>query len=230
MKLIYAVHILTGTLGLLSGYAALAATKGGSLHRRVGMLFVYSMLIMAVFGATIAGVNDVAPAINFPAALITSTLIITSLTTVRPEIGSRALSIGLMLVSLGVGGAMLVWGFEAMAGGRKFGMPAFPFLLFGVVGTLAAVGDLRVMVSGALTGSRRLARHLWRMTFALFFAALSASVQFSKMAPQPLKVPIMAVPMLVVLAALIYWMWRVRIRQSLRGLVVKAPQAALEVA
>ena len=39
--------------------------------------------------------------------------------------------------------------------------------------TLAIVGDLRVIRMGGLKGPRRLARHLWRMCFALFIAAAS---------------------------------------------------------
>jgi hypothetical protein len=227
MKLIYAVHILAGTLGLLSGYVALATTKGGSTHRRVGMLFVYSMLTMAVFGATITAARGIAPAVNYPAAIITSMLIITSLVTVKPELGSRLSALGLTLISFGVGLPMLWWGAEAAANGTKFGMPAFPFFMFGVIGTLAGLGDLRLLRTGPLSGAPRLARHLWRMCFALFFAALSASVQFAKMVPRDFRMPIMVIPMLTVLVALIYWLWRVRVRRSLRGLVVASPQPAM---
>lgn len=223
MQMTYLVHIVGGALGLLTGYVALYAAKGGTLHRKSGMLFVYTMLTMAAFGLTIAITRGIAPAINIPAASLTASLIITSLTTVRPlRAGSRWLDLGAMLLSLGVGGIMLTWGFEAVAsGGRRNGMPAFPFFMFGVVGMLAAIGDLRVMRSGALKGAPRLARHLWRMCFALFIAALSASVQFGKMIPKPYRVPgLLAVPVVLVLVTMFYWMWRVRIRRSLRGLVV----------
>jgi hypothetical protein len=229
MRMTYAVHILAGTLGLLTGYVALYAGKGTPLHRRSGMLFVFAMVTMAVFGMTIAVVRGIAPAINVPAALLTFALVITALTTVRPlGAASRWLDLGATLVALGVGVIMLNWAFEAVAnGGTRNGMPAFPFFLFGIVGMLAFLGDLRVMRSGALTGASRLARHLWRMCFALFIAALSASVQFARMAPQALRIPIMVVPMLVVLVAMFYWLWRVRIRRSLRGIVVvRAAQAA----
>ena len=161
MRMTYLVHILAGTLGLLTGYVALYAAKGSVLHRRSGMLFVFTMVTMAVFGLTIAVVRDIAPAINIPAATLTFSLVITSLTTVSPRLsvlGSRPVAFALMLVSLAVGLVMLSWGFEAVAnGGTRNGMPAFPFFMFGVVGTLAGIGDLRVMRSGALTGARRTA-------------------------------------------------------------------------
>jgi hypothetical protein len=232
MRMTYLVHIAAGSLGLLAGYVALYAAKGGTLHRKSGMLFVYAMLTMAVFGMTIAIVRGIAPAINVPAALMTASLIVTALTTVRPSIpGSRWFDLGAMLVSLAVGLSMLTWGFEAIANGdRRNGMPAFPFFMFGVVGMLAAIGDVRVLRSGPLKGASRLARHLWRMSFALFLAALSFSVQMAKMLRKVMDVPggLVALPMLVVLVTMLYWLWRVRIRRSLRGIaVVRAAEPAI---
>ena len=231
MRMTYLVHILAGTLGLLTGYVALYAAKGSVLHRRSGMLFVFTMVTMAVFGLTIAVVRDIAPAINIPAATLTLSLVITSLTTVRPlGAGTRWLNLIATIVSFAVGLTMLTWGFEALAnGGTRNGMPAFPFFMFGVVGMLAGLGDIRVMRSGPLKGAPRLARHLWRMCFALFIAALSSSVQFGKMIPEPYRVrALLVLPVLAVLVTMFYWLWRVRIRQSLRGIVVRisAPEAA----
>jgi hypothetical protein len=231
MRFTYLVHIVAGSLGLLTGYAALSAAKGGTLHRKSGMLFVYTMLTMAVFGLAIAVVRGIAPAINVPAALLTSSMAITALTTVRPlETGSRWVDLGATVVSFAVGLVMLSWGFEAIAnGGKRNGMPAFPFFLFGIVGMLAGIGDLRVIRSGPLTGARRLARHLWRMCFALFIAALSASVQFVKMVPEPFRSirPLFVLPVLMVIVAMFYWLWRVRFRRSLQGIVrLRAPEIA----
>lgn len=222
MRLTYLVHIVAGTLGLLTGYVTLYAAKGGALHRKSGMLFVYSMLTMAGVGMTIAVVRGIAPSINIPAALLTFTLVITSLATVRPlGASSRWLNLGAMLVSLAVGVTMLTWGFEALAnGGTRDEMPAFPYFMFGIVGTLAAIGDVRMIRSGPLKGAPRLARHLWRMCFALFIAALSASVQFGKMIPEPFRIrALLALPVLAILVTMFYWLWRVRIRRSLRGIV-----------
>jgi uncharacterized membrane protein len=84
MRTILLVHVLAGGLGLLLGYVALAASKGTPLHRKNGLLFVYVMTTMSVTGMIVSGVGGVAPAINIPAAALTSYLVITSLTTVRP--------------------------------------------------------------------------------------------------------------------------------------------------
>lgn len=230
MEVTVLLHILAGTVGLVCGYIALFVVKGATVHRRSGMLFVYAMLTMATFGAVLAIGRSKAPAINIPAASLTSYLIITALTTVKPLApGSRKarwLEVGAMLVALGIGSVMLIWGIEAVGnGGRRNGMPAFPFFMFATFGLLGAAGDLRVMRFGALKGTSRLARHLWRMSIALFIAALSFSVQIAGMlAKRGIHLPggVIAVPMLLVIVTMLYWLWRVRVRRSLRGLAVRA--------
>ena len=98
------MHVLAGGLALGTGYVALAATKGSSLHRRSGMLFVYTMLAMACSGTAIAAIQGVAPAINVPAGMLTAYLVITALTTVRPPSGTiRRIDRAAMLVALAGG-------------------------------------------------------------------------------------------------------------------------------
>lgn len=224
------VHIIAGGLGLVSGYVALYSTKGAPLHRRSGMLFVYVMLTMTLTALVIAAVRGVEPATNIPAALLTGYLVITALITVRssdPRPGR--LDLLLMLVALGVGLTSLIFGFEALSSvdGRRNGMPAFPFLLFGVVGTLASVLDLRMIRAGGLRGASRLARHLWRMCFALFIAAMSFFLGQADEIPKAFRIPVLlALPVLAVLVTMGYWLWHVRIRRSFRGIVrVGSPEA-----
>ena len=211
------LHIFAGALALVFGYVALFASKGSRLHRRSGRLFVYAMLAMALGGFVIAAGRSVAPAINVPAALLTAYLVVTSLATIRPpRSGSRVLQVGALLVALGVGFSSLAFAFEAVAnGGARQGMPAFPFFLFGIVALLASAGDLRLLRSGSLQGAARIARHLWRMCFALLIAALSFFIGQADEFPPALRImPLLALPMLIVLGALIYWLWRVRVRRT----------------
>lgn len=99
-------------------------------------------------------------------------------------------------------------------------MPAFPFFMFAAVGLLGSASDFRVLRSAPLTGTRRLVRHLWRMCFALFIAALSFFIGQAKVFPEPIRIrPLLALPVLAVLVTMLYWLWRVRIRRSMRGLV-----------
>lgn len=48
------VHIAGGSLAVAGGYAALFAPKGGWLHRRAGVLFVYAIIAMGI-GAMFVG-------------------------------------------------------------------------------------------------------------------------------------------------------------------------------
>ena len=230
MDMTLVVHILAGGMGLISGYVALYSAKGATLHRKSGILFVYAMLAMALLGMVIAAGRNVAPAINIPAGLLTSYLVITALLTVRPPMaGSRWLNPALMLVALGVGLTDLTFAVEAFAnGGKRNGMPAFPFILFGAVGFLGGIGDLRMMRSGPLQGAKRLARHLWRMCFALFIAAMSFFIGQARVIPEPYRNRgLLALPVLAVLVTMFYWLWRVRRKRALRGVAaVSATQDA----
>jgi hypothetical protein len=217
-----AVHILGGIVGLVAGLVALAAAKGASLHKKSGMVFVYVMLTAALTGMVVATVQDVAPAINVPAALLTSYLVVTALTTIRPlSFGGRWLDLGGMAVAIAVSAISMKFGIEAVAaGGTRKGMPAFPFFMFAAVGLLAGLSDIRVIRSGALRGASRLARHLWRMCFALFIAALSFFIGQADVFPKAIRIPgLLALPVVTVLVTMVYWLWRVRVRRSFRGIV-----------
>ena len=102
-----------------------------------------------------------------------------------------------------------------------------PFVMFGVVGLLASIGDIQVIRSGARKGPARLARHLWRMSFALFIAALSFFIGQAKVIPEPIRIrPLLALPVVAVLVTMFYWLWRVRVRRNVRGIVVGGADGA----
>lgn len=224
------LHILAGALALISGYVALYAPKGGRLHRRSGRVFVYAMLAMTVGGFLLASVRFNAwSSVNMSAATVTCYLVVTALTTVRPLAnGGRLLHVGGMLVAFCVALVDLTFGIEAIAGGgKRNGVPAFPFLMFGVIALLASIGDFRVMRSGRLQGAARIARHLWRMTFALFIAAMSFFLGQAKVIPKPIRIPgLLAIPVIAVLVTMLYWMWRVRRKRAERAMVGLSVQEA----
>ena len=45
------IHIAAGGLAMVLGAVALSVKKGGTIHRRIGLLFVYAMLVMGISGA-----------------------------------------------------------------------------------------------------------------------------------------------------------------------------------
>ena len=230
MQMSYAVHILAGSLSLIAGYVALYAAKGGRLHRTSGMVFAYSMLMMAFFGAAIAASKaNQWTSVNVSAGLVTFYLVITGVTTVRPPAaGAQWLHRLGLVVALAVGLTDVTLAFEAIAaGGSRNGVPAFPYVMFGVVALLAAAGDVRMMRSGPMQGAARLARHLWRMCFALFIAAMSFFIGQAKVIPEPIRImPLLALPVLAVLVTMFYWMWRVRARRTNRSVAgIHVPEA-----
>ena len=225
MKGTYVLHILVGGLGIVSGFLALFTVKGARLHKKVGMVFVYVMVTTALTGMVMAVVLGAAPRINVPAGLLTAYLILTALTTVRPPFaGGRTVLVVGMLVAFGAGLFNLALGAETLAGPARTRGFAVPFFMFATVGLLAGAGDLRVLRTGPRRGTHRLARHLWRMCFALFIAALSFFVGQADVIPPPFRIrPLLPLPGLVALVMMFYWLWRVRIRQSLRGVVEASP-------
>jgi hypothetical protein len=82
--------------------------------------------------------------------------------------------------------------------------------LFVIIGTLATVGDLRLLLRRGIAGRARLARHLWRMCAALFIAAGSLFLGQQQVFPASLRgSPWLFVPELAILALLLFWLCRV---------------------
>ena len=214
MRLMLFVHILAGSLGLLSGYVALYASKGAAVHRKSGLVFVCVMLTMATTGFLISAIEGVAPAINIPTALLVFYLVITALTTVRPLPVPRAFDaagmVGAFVIAVGCVATALV---SIGKGGPEAGA-AYPLFLFAGVALAAGNGDRRMIRAGALRGTLRLRRHLWRMCFALALAAMAFFLGQADVFPRPIRIrPLLALPVLTVLATMFFWLWRTRARR-----------------
>ena len=221
MSTILVVHILAGLVGLATGYVALYSAKGGPLHRKAGTLFVYAMLPMSMTGMLVAAIEGVAPAINIPAAAVTFYMVVTALTTVRPIGGGpKRLDTAGMIFAFAVGFCCLVFAVSLIGrGGRQAGM-AFPLFIFGIVALSGGAGDRRMINAGGIHGAARLRRHLWRMCFALFVAAGSFFLGQADEFPEALRItPLLAFPVLAVLATMVYWLRRLRTKTSQRDVV-----------
>jgi uncharacterized membrane protein len=213
------IHIVAAGLGLVSGAIALSVAKGGRLHRASGKLFAYAIFAMcgtAVVSAVVKG-----QAVNVMAGSMTAYLVFTGVATVRPPSpGSRRRDIALMLGALALGIATFTGAIVAIASpdGRLFGLPSFPFFLFGVLGVSGAIGDFKTIRAGILRGAPRLSRHLWRMCMALFITAasfFSIRARVAAILPAPFTTPALrALPVVLVLVAMFYWLWKVRFRRS----------------
>jgi hypothetical protein len=147
------------------------------------------------------------------------------MTTVKPlpGIGQR-FNVALMILAFAYAVASLYGGVTEWLDPTMevVGRPrVVPPLVAGTVILLAAIGDLRAIRAGGLQGSRRLARHLWRMSFGLFIATGSFFLGQMKFIPEPVRiVPLLLAFAIAPILFLFYWMWRVRVRGRLSGIVI----------
>lgn len=231
MKPFLFLHIAGGSLALLSGYAALFARKGGGLHRRAGMLFVYAMIAMGI-GAMFVGLSRGKSSwLGGPLVIY---LVVTSMLAVRrTQAPSRTRDIALMAVALALGLVSIAGAARVFLGPRgPLGLaPGFAGIVNALVLLLCAAGDFRVLRSGPPTGARRLARHLWRMCYALFTVTGSFFLGQAQVIPEPLRItPVLLVLAFFPLPALFYWLWRVRRRPHKMVARVPFPAAPHPVA
>ncbi len=126
-----------------------------------------------------------------------------------------------LAVAVGLAVGDILAGVEAFnsPGGLRNGVPFLMLFFIATVMLVAAIGDVRIMRFGVPRGGPRLARHLWRMCFALFIAAgsfFSVRERVAKILPEPFTTaPMRALPILLVFGAMFYWLWRLRRRTLL---------------
>jgi len=218
------VHILAGALALVFGYIALYATKGARLHRKSGMLFVFAMVTLSLTGALVAFLNS--SSISVVAGLLTFYFVTTALLTVWPRAQEpRRIDAVVMLFALTVSILAFKTGFALLSSGRPETISMF---IFGGVGLLAAAGDMRMIRTRGIQGPRRITRHLWRMCFAMWVAAASFFWGPPGRVPEVIRIPaLLPIPVLVPVVVMLYWLWRIRVRKTLLGIVgVSTPQVS----
>lgn len=223
------IHIAAGGLAIVLGAVALTVKKGGTTHRRSGQLFICAMLVMGAT-ASILGFRNSPTDPNVFAGFMTAYFVGTALTTVRPASSStRVINVVALTVAVVLALGSIVGGVRGVntpglsPGGVPFRTIGVMSLIIATVLTLAAAGDVRIMRSGMPRGRPRLARHLWRMCFALFIAAgsfFSIRERVATILPEPFTTgPMRTLPFLLLFGAMFYWLWRLRGRRTLPVLV-----------
>jgi hypothetical protein len=225
------LHIAAGTLGMLSGFVAVFLLKGSRRHGLAGKVFVVSMLCLSATGTFLA-VLKAEPG-NILGGTLTFYLVITAWLTARRSDGKPGIfDWGAFFVVLAVGVIEATFGIEAATSptGLKYELPPWPFFLFSSVALLATVGDVRMLVRRGVSGTQRLARHLWRMCFALFVAAASIFLARQQLFPALMRQTGMLLLLsFLPLILMIFWLIRVRFASAYekRGPVVGAAELSL---
>ena len=226
------VHICGGSLGLLSGTAAMAFRKGSPRHVLAGKVFVASMLTMGAFAAYLAIVRNQPN--NIGGGILTVYLIGTAWLTARRRDGETSrFDWVLLLIPLANGILSWMTGVKVLRSGHSSldGVPVGMILFMGSVCLLAAAGDVRMLVRGGVAGVKRISRHLWRMCFGLFIAAgsfffggsnrplrLLSTVGLGKyLSPALFNTTLYLVLTILPLILLIFWLVRVRFTNAYNG-------------
>jgi hypothetical protein len=123
---------------------------------------------------------------------------------------------GALIAVMGVVGALLIFGIRAaripLAAPGAYG----PYFVFATFAAFAAALDFVVILRGGVSGAARIARHLWRMCFALFFTAAFFFLGQQGIMPKVMRgSPILFVPALLPLAVMAFWLVRVRLTNVL---------------
>jgi hypothetical protein len=205
------LHICGGGVGLLSGAVAISFRKGSRAHGLAGNVFFVSMLIMSGSGAYMALMKSQMN--NVFGGVLTFYLVATAWVTAKRREGKPGVfDWGALLVAMAVCAAIVTYGVEAAKSptGSKDGIPAGMYFFLASVALISAVGDIRMLVHGGIRGTQRVARHLWRMSFAWFVASSSLFLARPHLFPVLLrKTGVLFILGVLPLALMIFWLIRV---------------------
>ena len=205
------IHLAAGCITILAGTVALASAKGRRLHRWAGSVFVAVMLCLTLSGLYLSYSRE----IIFTAflAILASHLVITGWFAARRKDGTtrRVEVSALLLIMLNTAVCLAAGLHLSIAGNDAPELPSAAeyFIVAGFSGFLSIL-DFRAMRPAGLDARGRIARHLWRMCFALFIAVGIFSGGNSNILPEFAQHPIiLAAPVVAVLAVMVFFLLRV---------------------
>lgn len=232
MQALTLFHVVAGTAALAAGGAALAARKGGSLHRVVGTIFFAAMLAMGASGSVMAALKPERGTAVI--GLVSCYLVLTSWRTARHRSGTAGTwEYASLAAALGLLATMVFFASEAAASptGRLDSLPAAAHYPFVGLAAVAALLDLNFVLRRRLSPRQRVARHVWRMCAALLIAVFSFFLGQQDEFPERLQgLFVWHLPGIATLAAMTFWLVRLRFAQAWnRPWPVRSPQPAAEV-
>ena len=213
------VHILGGSVSLFAGAAALWFRKGSNPHRAAGNIFFVFMLLMSGTGAYMSYLNH--ESVSILAGLLTFYMVATGWATVKQaERTVGGFETVAMIAAFGIAAYGIILGLEAINSedGRKDGFPAVIYLLFGGIAAIAALSDTSNIMRKGVAGAQRIARHLWRMSYAMYMAVSSFFLGQQQVFPEALRgSPILIAPVLIVIVLLFFWLIKVLVGKQFKS-------------
>ena len=202
---VWLIHFPTGTVAILAAIAAFYYPKGSSKHKKAGQVFTVAMLIMLTSGG-IAGALKGSAENVFLAALVFYTVFTAWLTGRhrQPVIGI------LEYLALTY---IVIFGLAALSVNPEWDKVKEPGILTfnAILALIFAIGDIRNILLKGMNHTHRLARHIWRISFSLVWAALAFGDKIIKMLDSTIdQMPYMVViPAILVLCIMFYWLFRI---------------------
>ena len=209
------VHVSAGLIAIAAGAVAIAARKGGPLHRRAGDAFTAGMLVM---GLTAAGIAAGMRRPDLVMGGILAAYLVASGWQAGRRPAGEAGRLERALAAVAAGAALADVGLALMAlaspKGAFAGAGPGSYLVSAGLAALFCRADLSVIRRGGLSGAPRLRRHVWRMCLGLFVATGSFFLGQQKVMPEAWRG--LAVWWVVALAPLVlmgWWLVRLRVRK-----------------
>jgi hypothetical protein len=187
--------------------------KGSGLHAAAGNVFFISMLCMSGSGAYIAEFQR-PNKLNVLVAVLTFYLVVTAWMAARRREGRTSMFdwIAFLVVATdGVSG--VIWGLQAATSptGLKDHVPGPVYFIFAAIALLCAQSDARMLRRGGVTGSKRIARHLLRMSTALLIASFSLYPGQAKLFSTAVReTNLLFVPHVLVIGSMLLYSLRMR--------------------
>jgi hypothetical protein len=227
MNAITWIHIAGGSAALLLGAVAIAVRKGSGLHARAGQGFAIAMIVLGLTAAILYWMKQESGI----GGLVIGYFLATSWVAARRRDGTTGKFEIFACVTAFLLAALMVYG--AVAGTSKTPVGSGPIFAFAGIFVLAGLLDLNVVLRGRITAAQRIARHLWRMCFAFFFATGSFFLGQQDVMPASVRgSPILFLLAFAPFAVMLFWLVRLRFGKALRrrfeaiGTMPRAARAA----
>lgn len=177
-------------------------------------MFAISMIASSIIGGCLGLTHYTTFFITFPAAILASTLIASSILTLRDK-HNRPSGYALAASSMNALNAVGLITAGAVAinetQGFLWGFHAEDYFFLSAMAIVAMLGDARYFLRNAHTYQTRVARHLWRMCTGFFIAAGSAFTGPGSSAfPQQIQDSgLLSLPELTIFLLMLFWLVKV---------------------
>jgi len=201
-------HAAAGATGIITGIVAVATLKGGSTHRAAGKIFVAAMVIAALSAVYLAFKMETTAFVG-AAVLIIYFMLTAWMAVKRREHESGWFEIIAFLVAAS-GATAMYYAWSQALGDPDALLGGLPLLVFAIVATLCALGDLSVILRRGLAGRQRILRHLWRMHLGFFAAVGSFFPGQLQMFPEYIQnirpLVVLFIPPFSIAALMLFWL------------------------